>query len=318
VSTNVLGIFQSEIVLTSAIRAALRDMKRKQWLLDFVFANIADDPLTVDKHGKRYIDLAKDWFCNSDNKIKVYTNITPEDARFPCVTLSLSSTVEAEATLGDIHYQPTEAIDSSWPSLSTEFTPVSFLRSTGKMVLPEITGNQVRLTEGLLVLTKDGQQFEITEVLDDNIIRIAANVEADFTGAVIKPPRPAFTAHIESIFNKETWVIGCHVQTEPLHLTFLHSILVFALHRYKQSLLEKRGFERMSFSSSDFIQNPHITNQRCFTRYINLSGYVHQGWVKDIMPNVTNTEVLLGVSPSDNDDGSGDDLDSLNFFEDDE
>ncbi len=97
-----------------------------------------------------------------------------------------------------------------------------------------------------------------------------------------------------------------------MHLTFLHSIFVYALHRYKQSLLEARGFERVSFSSSDFIQNPHITNQRCFTRYVNLSGFVQQGWVKEIMPNVTGAEILFGASPAET--SSEPDLEDISFF----
>lgn len=311
-TSNINGIVQTENLLTSAIRAALRDIKSKDWLIDYVFANSLDDALTLKKYGKRYVDLARDWFCHSDTKIKVYSNVTPESAEFPCITLALSSTVEAEATLGDINYIPTESVDSSWPTLSSPFTAVSYLQSTGKLVLPTLIGSQVRLTEGLFVVTKEGQSHEIIEVLDDNTVRIAPNLNADFAESVIKPPRPAFTAHLESIFNKETWVIGCHAQTEPMHLTFLHSIMVFALHRYKQALLEARGFERVSLSSSDFIQNPHITNQRCFTRYINLSGYVQQGWVKDVMPNVTNAEVLLGISEGE----SADLIESLDFFAD--
>ncbi len=207
--TNSSGIFQSEILLSSMIKAALRDIKRKPHLIDYIFAATLEDTLTLKQHGKRYVDLARDWFCNSDTKIKVYTNITPESAEFPCITLSLSSTVEAEATLGDTHYVPRETVDSAWPALSAAFTPTAFLQSTGRMVLPVVIGSQVRLTEGLFVVTQDGRAFEITEVLSDNIIRIDSNVEADFSNAVIKPPRPAYTAHLESIFNKETWVLGC-------------------------------------------------------------------------------------------------------------
>lgn len=291
--SEIRGIFPSEIIIKSAISAALRDMRRKPYLLDYVFNSLLEDELTFQKYGQKTVDLAKAWFTAT--KIKIYSNVHLEGAEFPCITMALSGTSEAEATLGDTHYVPRETVDTVWPDLTTKFTPTLFVQSTGLMEVPDLTSKQVRLEEGLFIVTKEGIPYEITEVLDDTSFRIKPNVGDDFTDSVIKAPRPAFTAHIESIFNKESWVLGCHVQTEPMHLTFLHSIVSFAIQRYKQSLLEKRGFERSSFNSSDFTKNPHFETQNVYSRYITLSGYVQQVWVKEIAPNVTSTDVYLGV-----------------------
>ena len=80
-------------------------------------------------------------------------------------------------------------------------------------------------------------------------------------------------------------------------MTYLHSILVFALLRYKQSLLEARGFERTSLSSSDLRRDDETLPEVLYSRYVTLTGYVRQAWPKSTNPRIGAIQVKLLAAP---------------------
>lgn len=104
---------------------------------------------------------------------------------------------------------------------------------------------------------------------------------------------------LESLVFKETYSIGCHAAGETTFATYLHSIVVFILLRYKQRLLEARGFERSTVSSSDFRRNEMFENEMVFSRWISLSGYVRNYWPKDVDLLITSTEPAVIVTGAD-------------------
>jgi hypothetical protein len=53
--------------------------------------------------------------------------------------------------------------------------------------------------------------------------------------------------------------------------------------RYKESLLEARGFSQTSFSSSDVAPNQYMSTpggENVFSRFVTLSGMVENSWIK--------------------------------------
>jgi hypothetical protein len=116
---------------------------------------------------------------------------------------------------------------------------------------------------------------------------------------VIKPQRAAYRTALESTMYRESYIIGCYVDSEPIHLVYLHSILVFLLLRYKQVLLEARGFERTTLSSSDFRRDEELLPEMYYSRYTTITGTVRQYWPKIIARKID--AVVTDIEPSTDD-----------------
>jgi len=280
------GIFQSDVIIRSAIIAALNDLRTKPWLLNYVFAALPRDKLTAQDYGAKEIARATEWFVNT--KIPVHLDVNLKDEMFPCITISLSSSQESESesTLGDTHYHPRVPNNGQWPILAGPFTPTSYDPTSGLITLDASQVQNFVIVPGHIVIDAQGGQHPVLDVDDNNDIYIEENCTANLNGFVIKGQKPYLITHVESARYRETYAIGCHVTGEPVHLTYLHSIVVFCLLRYKESLLEARGFERSTLNSQMLRLDSDTLPQVIFSRYLTISGMVSQYWPKIIAPTV--------------------------------
>lgn len=292
--TEALGIFQSDIAIRSAIIMAIADLRANPWLLDYVFASLPKDELTMKAYGEKEVAAAKKWFSNTN--IPVFLNVRQDDSSLPCISIMLQDSTEAENTLGDIHYVPSEQVaTNTWPILAGPFNPITYSAATGIMQVPDSIGNGIIIAPGMVLVDKIGKSYPILEVFSRSSFTIASGTIADFGSALLKGAKPAFIAQLESLSMKETYVLGCHVQGEPVFLTYLHSILVFILLRYKQALLEARGFERSVINSTDLRKNSSFDPEVVFSRFISITGYVRQYWPKTIDQRITSTSTTTTV-----------------------
>ncbi len=293
--TEATGIVQADVLIRGAVIAAINDLRVNTYLLDYVFASLAQDNLTSKEYGTSEIAKAKDWFIHQD--IRTYLNVNMSNVQFPCISIALANSIEDDTTFGDVHYEPTEDTDLDWPTLAGPATPISYDTATGTAIFDEDALDGLVLAPGMLLVDKTGRQFPILEVPDyTTTLVIAPNTVVDLTGAVIKPARPSSVTEIESAVYKETYSLGCHTDSEPLHVTYLHSIVVFALLRYKESLLEGRGYERSSLNSSDLRRDDETLPESIYSRYISISGYIRQAWPKITAPKITSTQVSFDAS----------------------
>lgn len=284
--TNAQGIHQSDIIIRFALKAALADMRANPWLLDYCFASLAQDPLTIREYGEQNIQAAKDWFLKSD--IPIISVSSPDELKPLAITIALvdSTEVTPEATLGDIHSEPLEENDGVWPILTGPLTPKSYVPGTGVITMAQPLPGDLVLEEGMFIGDFGGRAHEVLEVIDDTSFRISPYVVADFRNSVIRPARPAFVTGVESSSFRETYSIGIHTPGEPQKLLWLHSIIVFCLLRYKQALLEARGFERSTFQSSEFNRESQFDTELVYGRYIRLSGHVRHYWPKNVSQKI--------------------------------
>jgi hypothetical protein len=155
------------------------------------------------------------------------------------------------------------------------------------MVLPQAIQDELVIAPGMVVVDAIGKSHEIEAVYDDGSFSILQGTVADFKGATVRGARPSRVVSLESAVYRESYSIGLHVGSEPVYLTWLHSIICFVLLRYKKALLEARGLERTTFSSSDFDRNEGFESELVFSRYISLTGYCRQYWPSDIKPKIT-------------------------------
>ena len=283
-TTEALGIFQSDLIIRSAVIAAIRDLRANPFLLDYAFASLPADTLTAGVYGASQVQKAKDWFLKTE--INIYLNVNMNQVKFPCVSIALANSVEEENTLGDIHYQPFEDADLEWPVYAGPMDPQHYDPATGELVLDPNKPSEFILAPGLLVIDAIGGHHTILAVEDQTHVTIEPGLTVDLSGMQIRPQRPAQVASVESASFREMYSLGCHVDSEAVHLTYLHSVIVFALLRYRQTLLEARGYERSNISSSDFRRDDETLPEFLYSRYLQITGYVRQAWPKDIKPKI--------------------------------
>jgi hypothetical protein len=286
-----LGIFQSDIVVRTAVIAGLADIRESPALLDYVFASLPKDDLTYKIYGEEQVKIAKDWFLNTD--IPVFMNTRIDESKVPCITIAVTSSNEDAQTLGDVHYQTVEMDkDESVIVYGGPFTPLNYVASTGCMTMKSTFDLEV--FPGQLIKDKKGKSHEILDVLDPYTIVIEPNANSNFSGMYVVSAPQKRQVSVESVEFRESFEIGCHALGEPAFLTYLHSIVLFILLRYKEVLLEARGLTRTTISSGDVkINTSFVVSQPVFSRMITLNGYVHQYWPKFfVKPYIgINTEV---------------------------
>ncbi len=280
------GIFQSDILIRAALVQALQELRTQPYLLDYCFAHLVDDELTADSYGARERDKAKAWFLATD--VPVVMDYRQEAPEGPQVSVGLIDSTEAESTLADTHYQPTEDVESVWPILAGPFAAASYVGSTGTVTLPQPVADALFIVPGMLLVDTAGRVAEILSTVSRPVFRIAPGTSLDLSKATIRGARPALVQYLESVRFKEVYRVGAHALGEPYQLTWLHTIVVFCLLRMKQSLLEARGYESTTISSAPFAKDDRWGQiQNLWTRFVTISGFVRSYWPKRADPRIT-------------------------------
>lgn len=285
--TTTLGVHQSDMILRSALVEMLEQIRKDPSLIDWIFSGLLADGLTAKEFGKRALLDAKDWFLKT--KVNVYHGLAQAPPEFPAITMVLQESAETDKTLGDKHYDVDEPL-GSYPVAVKSFAAVDYDPINSILTFPQDIADNVYLSTNMDVVDKVGKKHRITELLDDDRKVVIDGGPGDFREASLVYSFP-YRIQLESVQCRETYQVGVHVQGPPVYLMVLHSIVVFGLWRYKQSLLEARNFAESSFSSSDFAKSPTMGQEAEYSRYISLSGTVKQFWPKDV------TTPALGMIP---------------------
>ncbi len=212
------------------------------------------------------------------------------------ISIGLQSSTEDLSTLGDVNYEPSEDVPANEVSTTPQvllgpFTPKSFDSATGIVTLPDNLNTDNLFVNTILVDTKSNYGYIIREILTDSSFLIDEDVIANFTNAYVAPIDSFYTASIESCLFKQTFAIKAFAQSEPIHVLYLQSIIEFILLRYKEQLLEARGFERSTISTGPLYQFAETDKDLTWARDITLSGYVRQYWPKMISPKIQGIKI---------------------------
>jgi hypothetical protein len=292
--SSAVGIFQSDLLIRGALIAALADLRSRRDLLDTVFATLTFDELTREIYGEKERDRAVEWFLSTEIPVTMDFRLGQNPGT--CISIALSSSDESEFTLGDVHYDPTELLDAPWIPLTEPFD-ASYDTATGVFVLPPEIAAKVVLQTGMLIHDSAGRPLPIVEVIDGSTGRIQAGAVVELRNSILRYPDPRQVGTVESVRVRETYRVGCHAHGDPIFLTYLHSIVVFCLLRYKQALLEARGFERSTISSGPFAADNAFQAENMWTRFINVTGTVQHSWPKLTVERTRVVGVLPTVVP---------------------
>ncbi len=289
--TEARGVHQSDIVLRAGLVQALASLRINSWLLDYVFASLVQDDLTSGTYGAKEAAKAKAWFLKTDIPVVMdYRLEAPE----PCaVSITLVDSTEAEPTVGDTHYEPTESTAAAWTPLTAKFTPTAWVPSTGIMTVSSTVTDSLVIAAGMQVVTTTGRAYAITEIIDASSFKLTEDINDDFGFCTIRGTEPRLVTNLESLPFRETYKIGVHVHGEPFLMAWLHSIVVFALLHYKETLFEARGIDRSTISTGPFAKDNRFGVENYWTRFISMTGYVRHYW-----PKTTTDRILsVGITP---------------------
>lgn len=282
-----MGIFQSDLKIRTAIELGLEDLGKNPWLIQDILGECVHDRYLKDKYGQKQIDAASEWFKN--NKIEVVMGYRNDKARLPCISIVLGSSNEkdemkfmGDASPGKIILLPNE-IGKPIPYIVPPFTPTSYNSATGEVGIDPMHISDIGISAGMILVNpRNGNGYVIEDVSADTItIQSGLNIVADLLAIV--PQYQYYRANIEHSYFQETYNIGCHVHGDPQTLLWLHSIVLYSIMRYRESLLEAKGFGQSTISSSDMAPDQNFTTpggEQAWARYITITGQVENTWIK--------------------------------------
>jgi hypothetical protein len=154
----------------------------------------------------------------------------------------------------------------------------------------------------MLIVDKTGQSYQILDMTDSFTVLLTPGTTANFNDATIRGARPAQNLELESCNFKEVYSVGAHVTDDGkgTTLSWLYSILKFLLLRYRQGLMEARGFERtiLSFTPPKLEIEGDQGEQRFLSRYAQITGYARDVWPKRLLPKITSVTTIATLEDS--------------------
>lgn len=290
---------QGDLVVRTALQAAFADMRSQPWLLEFALSFLVADPLTRQEYGQKELDRCLNWFLANDVRIAAGWNI--EDVEVPHIALWPGQQSEGEAIMGDINDTQYETI--RWPQPAQNvvgFTPVGFDAQTGIIIVPaEINTENIFI--GDLIFSRTGSQgFSVTDIQGQQIsIELPAGQPVPVLNQVVvrRPRQGTMMVSLESITTRDSYQLDVVAPGDATLCVALHSLTLFALYRYKQDLLEARGFERSEIVSTPLngLRSGQQSVQFMYQRGITITGYVRTFWPKRIGQPIAGIVPVLRV-----------------------
>ena len=235
-------------------------MRKNPWLIDHMLSDCVDNPYLREKYGQKQIDACKEWFLN--NQIDIYMRPRNDKDRMPFVAIVPGNSPEKE-DMKHMADQSTESvvllpntIGKPIPYIVKPFTPTGYDPSTGIVLIPPKTKDAKAIAVGqILVDPATGQGFSILEIVAGGV-KIATGIDLDASQLAVVPQFQFYTARVEHTFFQESCEINCHAHGDPQNTTWLHSIVLYSILRYRESLLEATGYSQSSVSNSPLFEDP--------------------------------------------------------------
>ena len=263
----------------------LDEMRKNTWLLDHVFDSLKALPYISDKYGQKQIDAAKEWFLN--NKINVYMRPRNDKDELPCVSITPGPTPEipemkhmADLSVFKKILLPLE-IGKPIPFVVKPFTPTSY--ASGEVGIDPSTPGFDIIVPGMVLVNPANGTGYVIQGTSDGIIEIEPGLSIEATQFAVVPQYAFYEARIEHAFFSDSYTICCQVHGDPQTLMWLHTIVMYAILRYRESLLEGNGFAQSSISSGEIMEDPNYQSdagELSYLRMINLTGQIENSWIK--------------------------------------
>jgi hypothetical protein len=282
-----MGALPTDILIRTALEAAIQDMRRNAYLLNDCFGGLANDLVSKAEYGPK--EPAKALEFITKNNIPVFLPFRPDGITVPCVLINQIAASEASnrASLAD------DGEDNSFdPVLAgrpvhrilPEMNPTYDI-TNGQLTIPT-DHNTYQIAPGMFLVTATGNKYQIQSTIDDQTIQLQTGITEDLRNSYVTPAPNNWLAHREQLFFTESWSITV-IGAEPVQAGWLRQFISYCLGRYREAYLEGRGFAISSFQSGPVVTSS-VPN--CYEAKFTLSGDVEQSWIKYVAPKFTRVE----------------------------
>lgn len=277
-----MGIFQSDLIITSALRVGIADIRKNRYLADQMLEELTKDPYLKDVYGEQEIRRFREFL---DNEIYVFVEHRPPDTvKYPCVVVSIGSGQEdsrqmladghsvAEGTLGSLG----GAVAASPRTMLGPVTPIAYDKLTGQVTFDsKVNLSESTVFEDMFVYdSKNNKFYKIELVLDNQTLLIEPGSNPDLTDMSIYP-----TKQVVNHIQREIKVWENHslklYSTDPTELLYLFSTMIYLLQRYKKRLFDDRGFSLSTLGYGDLYRaNAGDDPNNLYGRDMTIRGYI--------------------------------------------
>ena len=292
--TKNIGITQLDVIVRNGLIAALKDMRDNPWEVEIALASLLDDPMTADIYGQKMVDKGINYFLSTNLPVILDTTMSGSPA-MPVIIVGIADSQEAEATIGDGHYDFEKSIEADYEPLTRSFTG-SYDPSTGLLTPIE----QVTAHPKMTLCDSVGNKYPIlgtvTQGSGPDKIRIAKGLVADFTKCQLVWSDGKIKAQLRSLRFRENVSIQLATKGGPEPLLLLWPVLLYAVLKSKAEYLQARGFERSTISYSAVELNQElggVGGENIMVRTLNLVGYVQHVWIHSFPGKITNTQLKI-------------------------
>jgi len=290
-----MGVQATDILLKTMIEGALADLRKNNWILDDIYADLALDPLAKMDYGWKEVMRAKEWFLG--NNIDVYLTNRVDTPRFPCISVvRLSSREMTERDeLGD-GLDDSEIVPHNITALPQQmygpFTAVAYDPSTGTLTLPSNLTTSRMFVGQFLVSKVSGKAYVINTVSGQSTFTIAEGTVDDFTQAYIAPPTALWNLSKERTWLEETFAIGMHTESDMNQAIWMRQLIQYIFLRYKEAYIERRGVALSTFNVGSIDINPHFNGtEMVYSCMMTFTGQVEANFIKYAAPKLQGFKV---------------------------
>lgn len=275
------GIFQGDIIIKSMIQLGIQDMRDNPWLIDHMLSDLTSNPYYAQKYGQKQVDACKDWF--KSNEIDIVMLGRKDRERYPCIVIGVGSSPEKDdmKSMADQSTEKTvlmpNQIGKTIPYVIAPFSGFSYDDTTGLVTVPN-TVDLTKIAVNMVLVDPHSSTGYTIHGVDNEGIYIEPNLTVTAATLGVLPQYQFFEARQEHAFFQESYKISCYSHGDPQVMLWLHSIALYTILRYRESLLEANGFAQSSVSSAPPISNGDVETEWC--REITISGQVENSWLK--------------------------------------
>jgi hypothetical protein len=163
------------------------------------------------------------------------------------------------------------------------FVPTGYDMASGVVGVPDDTKGVDAVAPGMILVDPSNGQGFVIQGIDDEGIHIETGIQLDASQLAVVPQYQFYKARIEHTFMQESCDITCYTHGDPQTTLWLHSIVLYSILRYRESLLEATGFSESSVASSPLMEDQYYQGadgEQAFMRSIQLSGQTENSWIK--------------------------------------
>ena len=298
------GIFQLDMTIKVAIELGIDDLRKNPWLIQDMLSDCISNPYLKDKYGQKQIDACIEWFTNNNIEIKM-RGINDKD-KMPLITITPGSATEkiemkhmADQSTETLVLMPAQ-INKPIPYIVKPFTPLGYDMASGIVKVDDSIKGMSSIAAGMILVDPSNGQGFVIQDYDDNGIHIESGIMLDATQLAVVPQFQFYKARVEHTFFQESCDISCYGHGDPQVVLWLHSIALYSILRYRESLLEAQGFSESSVSNSPLMENSNYSpdGENSYVRSISLTGQTEYTWIKSPRRIIENVSVRKPIAGS--------------------